>query len=128
MTARGPRWARRLVAEGTDPDPRFSLANERTFLAWTRTSLALVAGGVALGAFELPALDELWRRVIAVVLLALGAALAVGAFLRWQHVERAMRAGDPVPPPSLAPLLAFGIAGVALVLVVLTIVVTATPG
>jgi hypothetical protein len=30
-----------------EPDYRFTFANERTFLAWIRTALALIAGGVA---------------------------------------------------------------------------------
>lgn len=44
----GGRWTDRLLAEGDDPDPRFSMANERTFLAWIRTALALIAGGIGL--------------------------------------------------------------------------------
>ncbi len=43
--------ARRLLPEGSEPDPRFTLANERTFLAWVRTALALLAGGIAIEAF-----------------------------------------------------------------------------
>jgi putative membrane protein len=39
-----PAWRH----EGTEPDYRFTLANERTFLAWIRTALALLAGGVLL--------------------------------------------------------------------------------
>ena len=40
-----PRW----YEEGEEPDYRFTLANERTFLAWLRTALALIAGGVQPG-------------------------------------------------------------------------------
>ena len=43
-----PAWQHRLLAGGDEPDPRFTLANERTFLAWVRTALALLAGMVAL--------------------------------------------------------------------------------
>ena len=38
--ARVRRFPRGVFARGTDPDPRFTLANECTFLAWVRTSLA----------------------------------------------------------------------------------------
>ena len=31
--------------DGEEPDYRFTLANERTFLAWVRTALGLLAGG-----------------------------------------------------------------------------------
>ena len=48
------RFPRRVYGVGTEPDARFSLANERTFLAWIRTALALIAAGVALEAFVLP--------------------------------------------------------------------------
>src|SRR3954470_20484811 len=48
-----PRWPRWVYGVGTRPDHRFSLANERTFLAWVRTSLAMLAGGVALDAVDL---------------------------------------------------------------------------
>lgn len=48
------RFPQSVYGQGEEPDARFSLANERTFLAWIRTSLALIAGGVALEAFDLP--------------------------------------------------------------------------
>ena len=35
---------------GTEPDPRFTFANERTFLAWIRTALGFLAAGVAIAA------------------------------------------------------------------------------
>jgi putative membrane protein len=54
--ARFPRW---VCGEGSEPDPRFTLANERTFLAWIRTALALPAGGVALEALTVSLLPGL---------------------------------------------------------------------
>ena len=65
---RFPRW---VYGTGSDPDARFSLANERTFLAWIRTSLALLAGGVALEALALPVQADL-RFAAAIVLVTLG--------------------------------------------------------
>ena len=108
--------------EGTDPDPRFTLSNERTFLSWTRTALALIAAGVALEAFDLPALGEGGRRTITTVLLVLGAALAVGSYRRWLNTERAMRNRVSIPAPILVPVLALGIAIVAVAVIVLVLI------
>ncbi len=115
----GKGWARGLLEEGEDPDPRFTLSNERTFLSWTRTALALIAAGVALQAFELPGLGRGERRAITAVLLLLGAALALGSLRRWLNTERAMRNRRSIPTPVLAPILSVGIALVAVVVAVL---------
>ena len=64
--------AERLLPGGTEPDPRFTLANERTFLAWIRTSLALLAGGIAIEAFTADLFLEPVRKGLAVILLLLG--------------------------------------------------------
>ncbi len=108
-------WRARAIEEGEEPDYRFTLANERTFLAWIRTSLALLAGGIALQAFvdDVPA--DL-RRVMASLLIVLGAVLGVGAFVRWLRTEQALRRRTSLPPPGLAPWLAAGIAVTALTL------------
>jgi putative membrane protein len=63
-----PGWVYR---SGSEPDPRFSLANERTFLAWIRTALALLAGGVGLEALQIPH-QAGFRVAAAGVLLILG--------------------------------------------------------
>ena len=95
---------------GSEPDPRFSYANERTFLAWNRTALALVAAGLAatslLPEFNVPG----GRRLIGVPLILLGALLSIASYRRWQNNERAMRLGRPLPRSSLAVVLAVGIA------------------
>jgi putative membrane protein len=119
------RWADRLRAEGEEPDPRFTLANERTFLAWVRTALALVAGGIGLEAFVPPLAVPGMRQVLAVALVLLGAAVSASAFHRWWRAERAIRVGDPLPPPRLAPVLAYGVGAVALIGVVLLLVAQA---
>ncbi|HBH59897.1 MAG TPA: hypothetical protein DDY41_17580, partial [Arthrobacter bacterium] len=63
--------AERLLPGGTEPDPRFTLANERTFLAWIRTALALLAGGIAIEAFTSDLFLEPVRKSLAVLLLLL---------------------------------------------------------
>ncbi|SCL32465.1 putative membrane protein [Micromonospora pallida] len=102
------RWPGRVFDRGVDPDPRFSLANERTFLAWIRTSLALFAAGVALEALTLPIAPGL-RRAAAVVLILLGAVAPVQAFLGWLRTEAALRLGRSLPPSMLAVPLGLGL-------------------
>ncbi|BCW68359.1 hypothetical protein NicSoilB4_31220 [Arthrobacter sp. NicSoilB4] len=111
-------WA---LGGGTDPDPRFTLANERTFLAWIRTSLALVAGGIAVEAFTAELFSPEIRKTVAVLLLLLGLVTGGGSFFRWLNVERAMRRQSPLPAPLIAPILAVGGALVAAVLIVFVI-------
>ena len=111
----------RLLGGGSDPDPRFTLANERTFLAWIRTSLAMVAGGIAVEAFTSGLLGPELRKTVAVLLLLLGLMTAGGSFFRWLSVERAMRHQTPLPAPLLAPILAAGGSLVAAVLIVFVI-------
>src|SRR5215831_8984781 len=105
---------------GAMPDYRFSLANERTFLAWIRTGLALVGGGLAVTAF-VPSLRWHIREVIAVTLLLLGAAVALRAVDRWSRVERAMRLGRALPPSRFPAVLALvtGVGAVVLLTLVL---------
>ncbi|GAA1823162.1 YidH family protein [Actinomadura chokoriensis] len=117
----GGRWTDRLLAEGRDPDPRFTLANERTFLAWIRTALALIAGGIGIalaGHFVGPVL----RHGLAVVFAATGALVAALAFRRWLRTERALRREETLPPPVLAPIMAYGIAVASIVLLVAILV------
>ncbi|WP_457973897.1 YidH family protein [Arthrobacter sp. D1-17] len=112
-TPRRSRIAEKLLPGGTEPDPRFTLANERTFLAWIRTSLALLAGGIAVEAFTSDVFPEPVRRGLAVVLLLLGMLLSAGSAVRWLRVEGSLRTKQPLPLPLIAPLLAAGCAVVA---------------
>ncbi|GIG37365.1 YidH family protein [Cellulomonas pakistanensis] len=103
------RFPRRVYARGTEPDGRFSLANERTFLAWVRTALALLAGGVALEALHLPVEPHL-RLAAAVLLIALGILAPVQAWVGWARAERALRERRPLPAPAFSGPLAAGVA------------------
>lgn len=102
--ADAPQQSRRILGPGTEPDPRFTLANERTFLAWIRTGLALIAGAVAIEGFSIN-LDETIRGILAVILILIGVSVTVGAGVRWLRVEQAMRRGRPLPFPTLIPFL-----------------------
>lgn len=97
---------RTLLPGGREPDPRFTLANERTFLAWTRTSLAFLAGGIALAALPLADMPQDFKRLLAIVLLCIGTLLAIGSAVRWVRVERAMRHDRPLPLPLIVPFMA----------------------
>jgi putative membrane protein len=114
VTTRQPRW---VYDAGDEPDPRFSLANERTFLAWVRTSLAMLAGGVALHALSTPGPEDL-RTILAVGLVVLGGAIGLGSFVRWARVERAMRRREPLPSFGLGAVMAVAIVVVSALLVV----------
>lgn len=103
----------KVFSEGAAPDPRFTFANERTFLAWIRTSLALLAAGVALEAF-VTGVPEAIRRVGAVLLVLTGIVMSVAAYSRWAACERALRRGRPLPAPTLGPIIAYAVAGVGL--------------
>jgi putative membrane protein len=88
-----------VVSEGRRPDTQAELANERTYLAWLRTGLALVAAGVAAERI-LPAEGIIWaRQLIGVTLILAGVVTAALARRRWQSVDRALRAGRPIPHP-----------------------------
>jgi putative membrane protein len=111
--------------EGTEPDPRFTLANERTFLAWNRTALALIGGGLAVG--QLVDFSSVVARLVASLTpVALGAALALASLRRWHEVQRAMRLGDPLPVAGTARLLGVGVVLVAVAVTVAVVVDAAT--
>jgi putative membrane protein len=93
------RTPRSVYGVGAEPDPRFSLANERTALAWVRTGLALIAGGIALTSVAAVADLPKFLDVVAVLACILGAVTAINALSTWQRNERAMRLGEPLPAP-----------------------------
>jgi putative membrane protein len=110
------RWPSSVYRSGQEPDVRFTLANERTFLAWIRTALGLVAAGVAVEAL----LDGPLAGAAAAVLVGLGALVPTYAFLRWAVSERALRSGRPLPAMGFGPAIAVGltVAGVVLLVAV----------
>jgi putative membrane protein len=104
---------------GDEPDYRFTLANERTFLAWIRTALALAAGGLA----AVSLLDEFrGGELLGVALLVLSFVTAASAYRRWAMNERSMRLNAPLPPSRLPMLMAIGTALIAMVAAVMLVV------
>ncbi len=98
---------------GEDPDYRFTLANERTFLAWVRTALALMAAGVAVIRF-VPGLSVV-RHALGFLLIGLGGLLAAVSYRHWQHNERAMRLGRQLPQSFVPRLVAWSLVLASLV-------------
>ncbi|MBD0744293.1 DUF202 domain-containing protein [Streptomyces sp. CBMA152] len=110
----------RIGEEGETPDYRFSLANERTFLAWIRTSLALVGGGFAVDQF-LPDLRWGVRVGLALALLGSGVLCALRAVNHWVRCEQAMRRGEDLPVSRFPTVLSVAVAVVAVVMVVVVL-------
>jgi putative membrane protein len=88
-----PTWRK----EGTEPDYRFSLANERTFLAWIRTALALLGGGVMLEQFAHGMRSPRLAAALSACLCLAAAALCLVAYRRWRANEIAMRHQSALP-------------------------------
>ncbi|HZJ27257.1 MAG TPA: DUF202 domain-containing protein [Acidimicrobiia bacterium] len=108
--------------DGSDPDPRFSFANERTFLAWIRTALALIAGGLAITQL-LPSFGFTGgRRFLGLPLMAVGAVIAAMAYSHWRRSEWAMRHDRPLPPTPMLRVLAYTVAVVAVVAAIFAII------
>jgi putative membrane protein len=106
---------------GSDPDPRFLLANERTFLAWNRTSLALIGGGVAVSEL-IKGGDRATRLVAALVLIAFGGYVALNSYLHFERSRRALDRGQPLPDSALPRTATYGVVAFAVAAVVLVTV------
>lgn len=114
------RFPASVYGRGAEPDARFSLANERTFLAWIRTGLAFLAAGVALESLGL-GIHPGFRLAASIVLVVTGIFTPVQAWFGWMRTERALRQERPLPSAALA--LPIGVAVVAVgVLVLLGVV------
>src|SRR5580658_3725183 len=109
--------------EGTEPDPRWTFANERTFLAWSRTALALVVAGLGVVQLLPPFPGVPWgRHVLGVPLIVFGAVVAVTAYREWARSQRAMRLGLPLPRSVMPLLLAVVVATMAVISAVVVLV------
>ncbi|MDP8936910.1 MAG: DUF202 domain-containing protein [Actinomycetota bacterium] len=110
MSTGEPRW---WPSSGEEPDPRWTLANERTLLAYERTALGLLIAGLAVGGSRALAETPLWFSVIGLPLIVLGAAVAFEGRRRFLRTQKAMRNREPLGAPPVARFLPWGIAAVA---------------
>ena len=108
---RRPRW---VYGVGTEPDPRFTFANERTFLAWIRTGLAFVTAGLAIATLAHFAPGaELRVKIAAAVLVTCGLLSGVTGYSRWARNERAMRLHRPLVATGAMPILTLALVVIA---------------
>jgi putative membrane protein len=111
MTADAPRSID--PDDGEEPDPRWSLANERTMLAYERTAIGLVVAGVAIAGSHTVTDAPAWLAAIGLPLIVLGAFVALEGRHRYDSAQRAMRLREPLPPPRATAVLPWGLAAVA---------------
>ena len=98
----------------TEPDARYTFANERTFLAWIRTGLAFIVAGLAVVQLLPPFPGVPWgRHLLGVPLIVLGAVIAVVGYRQWAGNQRAMRRREPVATSALPQILVASIVGMA---------------
>ena len=121
VTLRGP-CSRDLGIDGHS-DARVTFANERTFLAWSRTALALVVAGLAIVQLLPPFPGVPWgRRALGIPLIVLGAVISVASYGEWVRSQEALRRGDRLPRSVLPRILAVTITGIAVIAAVVLLV------
>jgi putative membrane protein len=108
---------------GEEPDYRYSLANERTFLAWVRTALGMLAGAIAVAQLA-TAVPQALRLTIALSLALLATGVSAASFWQWRERQRRMRLGLPLGRTPILPVLTVSL--IALGLLVAAVVVIAT--
>jgi|SRR5215472_12829294 len=100
----------------TEPDARYTFANERTFLAWTRTALAFIVGGLGIVQLLPPFPGVPWgRHLLGVPLIVLGAIIALVGYYQWMANQLALRRGEPLHRSPMPRILAVAITGLAIV-------------
>lgn len=103
-------------AAESEPDARFTFANERTFLAWTRTALAFMVAGLGIVQLLPPFPGVPWGRpVLGVPLIVVGAVMAVVSYVQWVRSQQALRRDAPLPHSLLPRILAITISAMAVI-------------
>jgi putative membrane protein len=111
------------VAQDAEPDARFTFANERTFLALTRTALAFVVAGLAIVQLLPPFPEVPWgRRLLGIPLIVVGGIIAVAGYIQWSRNQQALRHGGAMPESILPRVLSVTIAAMAIVAAVILLV------
>lgn len=106
-----------MFGVGEEPDPRLSLANERTFLAWISAALGLISVGVGLESLGL-AIASTPRLAASAVFIVAGLLCPAQAWWSWTRVERAMRLGTPLPTSPLTVVLTVAVTAAAVLVLV----------
>ncbi len=110
-----------LVEHNSRPDERFTLASERTFLAWVRTSLGLLAGGIAM-VHLVPEFSTGWARtLLGTVMILLAVIAPITGLRRWFQVRRALESGADMPDERELWVLTIGVTTVAIFAGVVTV-------
>lgn len=110
----------RLHRVGEDPDYRFTLANERTFLAWIRTSLALLAGGIAVIKL-VPSFSVAWgRHLLGIPLVLISIGVSFWAYGHWFAAERAMRLRQTLPASWLPVMLGGAVGAIGVIALIVS--------
>lgn len=107
--------------QGKSPDYRFTLANERTFLAWIRTALAFMVAAIGVDQLALNFTSTTIRGLLVILLGITSAGLSFYAYLRWKKNEMAMRNDADLPFPKGLIWLSAGLSLSALVIIVILV-------
>ena len=102
-------------------DRRVMLANERTFLAWNRTALALIAGGLAVSQLAKRSTSSV-TLIAALALIAFGALTSLAGYEHWRRNDVAIRLGESVDYSRLTRFLSYGIAAFAITAAALAVI------
>jgi uncharacterized membrane protein YidH (DUF202 family) len=115
-------------------DRRVHMANERTFLAWVRTSIGIMAFGFVVEKFALfikklafyfgketgyhanPS-SHGYSSIFGIILVAMGALMGLLAFIRYKKVEREINEDTYQPSMLLDIMVAMGILAIGIFLV-----------